>query len=210
MGVYGEPAVGGGRSAAVGSVRHPRPHRRGRAGRRPSRARGDRGAGRRQAPAPRPADRPQRAEQVPARGAAGPAGGQVLHRAGIRHGDFKPGNILMGPESPVVIDFGVARALDTPGTTSSGSVMGTPAAYLAPEQLGGVPVTAAADIFAWGGTVVFAASGRSAFGADSTPAVINRILNQEPDISGLSGTGHRRPVQGSGRRCAVRCRRGHV
>ncbi|MEV4111733.1 protein kinase [Nonomuraea sp. NPDC049695] len=111
----------------------------------------------------------------------------AIHRAGIRHGDFKPGNILMGPEGPVVIDFGVARALDAPGTTSSGSVMGTPA-YLAPEQLGGVPVTAAADIFAWGGTVVFAASGRSAFGADSTAAVINRILNQEPDISGLSGT----------------------
>ncbi|GAA3203896.1 serine/threonine protein kinase [Nonomuraea helvata] len=111
----------------------------------------------------------------------------AIHRAGIRHGDFKPGNILMGPEGPVVIDFGVARALDAPGTTSSGSVMGTPA-YLAPEQLGGVPVTAAADIFAWGGTVVFGASGRSAFGADSTAAVINRILNQEPDISGLSGT----------------------
>ncbi|MFI7639364.1 protein kinase [Nonomuraea sp. NPDC049400] len=111
----------------------------------------------------------------------------AIHRAGIRHGDFKPGNILLGPEGPVVIDFGVARALDAPGTTSSGSVMGTPS-YLAPEQLGGVPVTVAADIFAWGGTMVFAASGRSAFGGDSTAAVINRILNHEPEISGLSGT----------------------
>ncbi|MEV1169507.1 protein kinase [Nonomuraea sp. NPDC049784] len=111
----------------------------------------------------------------------------AIHRAGIRHGDFKPGNILMGPEGPVVIDFGVARALDAPGTTSRGSVMGTPS-YLAPEQLAGVPVTEAADVFAWGGTMVYAASGRSAFGADSTAAVINRVLNQEPDISGLSGT----------------------
>ncbi|WP_431917384.1 protein kinase domain-containing protein [Nonomuraea jabiensis] len=111
----------------------------------------------------------------------------AIHRAGILHGDFKPGNILMGPEGPVVIDFGVARALDAPGTTSTGSVMGTPS-YLAPEQLGGLPVTEAADIFAWGVTVVFAASGRAAFGTDSTPAVINRILNMEPEISGLAGT----------------------
>ncbi|MEV4014239.1 serine/threonine-protein kinase [Nonomuraea angiospora] len=84
----------------------------------------------------------------------------AIHRAGILHGDFKPGNILMGPEGPVVIDFGVARALDAPGTTSTGSVMGTPS-YLAPEQLGGLPVTEAADIFAWGVTMVFAASGRA-------------------------------------------------
>lgn len=111
----------------------------------------------------------------------------AIHRAGILHGDFKPGNILMGPEGPVVIDFGVARALDAPGTTSTGSVMGTPS-YLAPEQLGGLPVTEAADIFAWGVTMVFAASGRAAFGTDSTPAVINRILNMEPEISGLAGT----------------------
>ncbi|MFF4619054.1 serine/threonine-protein kinase [Nonomuraea jabiensis] len=111
----------------------------------------------------------------------------AIHRAGILHGDFKPGNILMGPEGPVVIDFGVARALDAPGTTSTGSVMGTPS-YLAPEQLGGLPVTEAADIFAWGVTMVFAASGRAAFGTDSTPAVINRILNMEPEISGPAGT----------------------
>ncbi|MEV0148391.1 MULTISPECIES: protein kinase [unclassified Nonomuraea] len=111
----------------------------------------------------------------------------AIHRAGILHRDFKPANILMGPEGPVVIDFGIARALDAPGTsTSAGSLMGTPS-YLAPEQLGGETVTEAADVFAWGVTMVFAASGRPAFGADSTPAVINRILNQEPVLSGLDG-----------------------
>ncbi|MBB6349838.1 serine/threonine protein kinase [Nonomuraea muscovyensis] len=110
----------------------------------------------------------------------------AIHRAGVLHRDFKPANILMGPEGPVVIDFGIARALDAPGTASSGPLMGTPS-YLAPEQLGGAPVTEAADIFAWGVTMVFAASGRPAFGMDSTPAVINRILNQKPVISGLDG-----------------------
>ncbi|MBN6051027.1 protein kinase [Nonomuraea sp. RK-328] len=111
----------------------------------------------------------------------------AIHRAGVLHRDFKPANILMGPEGPVVIDFGIARALDTPGDSSTGSTMGTPS-YLAPEQLGGEAVTEAADIFAWGVTMVYAASGQPAFGADSTPAVINRILNQEPVISGLDGT----------------------
>ncbi|MFG3442269.1 protein kinase [Nonomuraea sp. NPDC047897] len=110
----------------------------------------------------------------------------AIHRAGVQHRDFKPANILMGPEGPVVIDFGIARALDAPGTASTGPLMGTPS-YLAPEQLGGAPVTAAADIFAWGVTMVFAASGRPAFGVDSTPAVINRILHAKPVISGLDG-----------------------
>ncbi|NUW43887.1 protein kinase [Nonomuraea rhodomycinica] len=111
----------------------------------------------------------------------------AIHRAGVLHRDFKPANILMGPEGPVVIDFGIARALDAPGVSSTGSTMGTPS-YLAPEQLGGEAVTEAADVFAWGVTMVFAASGRPAFGADSTPAVINRILNKEPTLTGLDGT----------------------
>ncbi|MFI6737092.1 hypothetical protein ACIBI9_29550 [Nonomuraea sp. NPDC050451] len=43
----------------------------------------------------------------------------AIHRAGILHGDFEPGNILMGPEGPVVIDSGVARAPDAPDPTSA-------------------------------------------------------------------------------------------
>ncbi|MBB5078092.1 protein kinase domain-containing protein [Nonomuraea endophytica] len=111
----------------------------------------------------------------------------AIHRAGILHRDFKPANVLMGPEGPVVIDFGIARALDSPGATATGMAMGTPS-YLAPEQLSGAPVSEAADVFAWGVTMVFAASGRPAFGSDSIPVVMNRILHQEPEIVGLDGT----------------------
>ncbi|MEU4547637.1 serine/threonine-protein kinase [Nonomuraea dietziae] len=111
----------------------------------------------------------------------------AIHRAGVLHRDFKPANILMGPEGPVVIDFGIARALDAPGTASTGSLMGTPS-YLAPEHIAGATATEAADIFAWGVTMVFAASGQPPFGADSTPAVIHRILHKKPEISGLDGT----------------------
>jgi predicted Ser/Thr protein kinase len=110
----------------------------------------------------------------------------AIHRAGILHRDLKPANVLMGPEGPVVIDFGIARALDAPGATATGMAMGTPS-YLAPEQLSGAPVSEAADVFAWGVTMVFAASGKPAFGADSIPVVMNRILNEEPEIVGLDG-----------------------
>ncbi|MGW3367545.1 protein kinase domain-containing protein [Streptosporangium canum] len=110
----------------------------------------------------------------------------AIHRAGILHRDFKPANVLMGPEGPVVIDFGIARALDSPGMTATGMAMGTPS-YLAPEQLSEGEVTAAADVFAWGVTMVFAATGRPAFGADSIAVVMNRILTVEPELGGLEG-----------------------
>jgi serine/threonine protein kinase len=110
----------------------------------------------------------------------------AIHRAGILHRDFKPANVLMGPEGPVVIDFGIARALDSPGTTATGTAMGTPS-YLAPEQLRTSEVTSAADVFAWGVTMVFAATGKPAFGQDSIAVVMNRILTTEPDLGGLEG-----------------------
>ncbi|MEU8357911.1 protein kinase [Nonomuraea sp. NPDC048882] len=110
----------------------------------------------------------------------------AIHRAGILHRDFKPANVLMGPEGPVVIDFGIARALDSPGATATGMAMGTPS-YLAPEQLSGAAVSEAADVFAWGVTMVFAATGKPAFGADSIPVVMNRILNEEPELEQMEG-----------------------
>ncbi|WP_307848595.1 protein kinase domain-containing protein [Microbispora oryzae] len=110
----------------------------------------------------------------------------AIHRAGITHRDFKPANVLMGAEGPVVIDFGVARALDSPQTTGTGAAVGTPA-YFAPELLSGGAATAAADVFAWGVTMVFAATGTPAFGADSIPSVMARILNSPPDLGALSG-----------------------
>ncbi|UBU10453.1 serine/threonine protein kinase [Nonomuraea gerenzanensis] len=110
----------------------------------------------------------------------------AIHRAGILHRDFKPANVLMGPEGPVVIDFGIARALDSPGATATGMAMGTPS-YLAPEQLSGAQVSEAADVFAWGVTMVFAATGKPAFGSDSIPVVMNRILNEEPELGKMEG-----------------------
>ncbi|MGI5284825.1 serine/threonine-protein kinase [Nonomuraea polychroma] len=107
----------------------------------------------------------------------------AIHRAGIVHRDFKPSNVLIGSDGPRVIDFGIARALDSGMTISSG-VVGTPA-YMSPEQISAERVGPASDMFSWGLTMVFAATGRPAFGEDSLPAVIYRVINEEPDLSVL-------------------------
>ncbi|MEU9025196.1 bifunctional serine/threonine-protein kinase/ABC transporter substrate-binding protein [Actinomadura sp. NPDC048394] len=110
----------------------------------------------------------------------------AIHRAGIVHRDFKPPNILIGPDGPRVIDFGIARALDSSLITVTSQVVGTPA-YMAPEQVAGDAAGPPADVFAWGGTLLFAATGRPPFPGDSIPALLNAVLNAEADVSALPG-----------------------
>ncbi|WP_396447121.1 serine/threonine-protein kinase [Actinomadura sp.] len=110
----------------------------------------------------------------------------AIHEAGIVHRDFKPNNVMLAADGPRVVDFGIARTVNSQesAVTATGMVVGTPG-YLAPEQLTGAPLTPAVDIFAWGATMVFAATGQSPFEADTLPVIINRILNEEPDLSAL-------------------------
>jgi len=108
----------------------------------------------------------------------------AVHAAGMVHRDFKPGNVLLGPDGPVVIDFGLAAV---PGMTTvlSGDVLiGTPA-FMAPEQLAGTRVTAAADMWSWAVTMVFAGTGEQAFKGDSLTATAYAILNAEPRVGSL-------------------------
>ncbi|GLW10680.1 hypothetical protein Misp01_58080 [Microtetraspora sp. NBRC 13810] len=107
----------------------------------------------------------------------------ALHDAGVVHRDFKPQNVLIGPDGPRVIDFGIARALSGSSTVTS-RVMGTPA-YMAPEQLAAGELGVALDVFAWASTIAFAATGRPPFGDDAIPVILNRILNHEPDLDGI-------------------------
>ncbi|OUC98470.1 serine/threonine-protein kinase [Streptosporangium minutum] len=109
----------------------------------------------------------------------------AIHRAGIVHRDFKPQNVLLGPDGPRVIDFGLARALDA-GATQSGRGAGTPA-YMAPEQVEGAEISAAADVFSWGATVCFAANAQAPFGQDSIAAVLHRVLTAPPELGRLEG-----------------------
>ncbi|MGW4471295.1 protein kinase domain-containing protein [Nonomuraea sp. NPDC004354] len=110
----------------------------------------------------------------------------AIHEAGVVHRDFKPGNVLLGPDGPVVIDFGIARALDLSQSVISSRPIGSPA-YMAPEQIAGGDVGPAADVFAWGATMVYAATGERAFAGDSIPGILHGILQGEPDLGGLEG-----------------------
>ncbi|AWS41314.1 PASTA domain-containing protein [Streptosporangium sp. 'caverna'] len=109
----------------------------------------------------------------------------AIHRAGIVHRDFKPQNVLLGPDGPRVIDFGLARALDAVAT-QSGRGAGTPA-YMAPEQVKGAEINPAADVFSWGATMCFAANAHAPFGQDSIAAVLHRILTASPELGRLDG-----------------------
>ncbi|WP_433362354.1 serine/threonine-protein kinase [Actinoplanes sp. CA-142083] len=113
----------------------------------------------------------------------------AIHGAGVIHRDLKPANVLLAPGGIKVIDFGIARAFEaTSRHTRTDQMVGT-VAYMAPERFdpapGGRPTTAAADIFAWGAVVAYAATGRTPFDADSATATAVRILTQPPDLTGL-------------------------
>ncbi|MGN9845407.1 serine/threonine-protein kinase [Nonomuraea sp. H19] len=106
----------------------------------------------------------------------------AIHGAGVVHRDLKPSNVLLSPVGPRVIDFGIARALDTlGGITGTGELIGTPR-YMAPEVLRGDPISPACDVFSWGCLVAFAASGRAPFGGETLPSIVYQVLNAEPNL----------------------------
>ena len=107
----------------------------------------------------------------------------AIHAAGIVHRDLKPSNVLLTAGGPKVIDFGIAQALDTTSLTRTGITVGS-AGFMAPEQVMGKAWTPA-DIFTWGVTVAYAASGQSPFGTGTSDAIMYRIVHAAPDLSAV-------------------------
>ncbi|WP_338930756.1 protein kinase [Streptomyces netropsis] len=110
---------------------------------------------------------------------------RAVHAAGIVHRDLKPSNILLGSEGPWVIDFGIARAADSTQLTRSGGVVGTPQ-YMSPEQVAGLPLTPAADLFSLGLVAAVAGTGHHPFGEGQATTLAHRIGNtvsHPPDLS---------------------------
>ena len=109
---------------------------------------------------------------------------RAIHGAGIVHRDLKPGNVVLGVDGPKVLDFGIARAMAETAITRTGELFGTPG-WVAPELLRGGGPSPAADVFAWGGLVAFAATGRNPFGGGSVETVAVRVLDGRPDLDGV-------------------------
>jgi eukaryotic-like serine/threonine-protein kinase len=75
---------------------------------------------------------------------------RVIHVFGILHRDLKPANVMLREDnSPVLIDFGLARRSVEAGTTSVGQVLGSPY-YISPEQSQGLKVDARTDLYSLG------------------------------------------------------------
>ncbi|MGA6158886.1 protein kinase domain-containing protein [Stenotrophomonas sp. NPDC087984] len=112
-----------------------------------------------------------------------------IHDAGLVHRDLKPSNVLVTIDGPRVIDFGIARALETVTDgilTRSGAVVGSPG-FMSPEQVRGERVTPASDVFCLGSVLAYAATGRQPFGTANSGvhAVMYRIAQEEADLEGL-------------------------
>ncbi|WDZ89983.1 serine/threonine-protein kinase [Nocardiopsis sp. HUAS JQ3] len=110
----------------------------------------------------------------------------AIHGAGVVHRDLKPGNVILSPRGPRVLDFGIARTVDGTALTRTGGLVGTPG-WTSPEQYAGGEATDRSDMFAWGGLTAFAATGRNPFGAGGTDTLVPRVLAEPPDLEGLPG-----------------------
>jgi tRNA A-37 threonylcarbamoyl transferase component Bud32 len=105
----------------------------------------------------------------------------AAHKQGLVHRDVKPANILLenGVQRVKLTDFGLARAADDASLTQSGYIAGTPL-YMAPEQATGEPFDPRADLFSLGSVLYEMCTGRPAFRAPTTVAVIRRVCDETP------------------------------
>ncbi|APU43787.1 bifunctional serine/threonine-protein kinase/ABC transporter substrate-binding protein [Streptomyces sp. TN58] len=109
-----------------------------------------------------------------------------VHTAGLVHRDVKPGNVLLAPDGPRLIDFGIARAAGATTLTAADAVVGTPG-YLAPElaRAGGPAAGPAGDVFSLGCVLAYAATGSGPFGGGHAAAVVFRTVHEEPQLGEL-------------------------
>lgn len=118
---------------------------------------------------------------------AGALGGALaaIHGKGMVHRDLKPSNILLAPDGPRVIDFGIVRALEATALTRTGAVVGS-VGYVSPEQIrNGGQVGPPSDVFSLGAVLAYAAAGREPFGEGQDSVILLRVLTRDFDLSGV-------------------------
>jgi len=109
----------------------------------------------------------------------------AIHARGMVHRDLKPSNILLAPDGPRVIDFGIVRALEATAMTRTGAIVGS-VGYVSPEQIrNGGKVGPSSDVFSLGAVLAYAASGREPFGEGQDSVILLRILTRDFDLTGV-------------------------
>ncbi|MFJ3694441.1 serine/threonine-protein kinase [Streptomyces sp. NPDC090052] len=107
-----------------------------------------------------------------------------VHAYGVTHRDLKPQNIILSAQGPQLIDFGIARGTGDAALIETGLAPGTPG-FAAPEVLMAHQVGPAADVFALGSTMAYAATGRAPFGGGQPAGIGYRVVHEEIDLGGV-------------------------
>jgi hypothetical protein len=105
----------------------------------------------------------------------------AIHAAGVVHRDLKPSNVLLAPDGPRVIDFGISQAADDTHLTRTGTVIGSPG-FMSPEQVIGGHIGPASDVFSLGSVLVFAATGEGPFGTGTATSQLYRVVYGTPQL----------------------------
>ncbi|MFE9282700.1 serine/threonine-protein kinase [Nocardiopsis alba] len=108
----------------------------------------------------------------------------ALHTAGVAHRDVKPGNVILAPDGPKLVDFGIAVEIGTERSEDASASYGTPG-WTAPERYIGAAADPAADVFAWGGLVTLAATRRAPFGTGDADELARRVSTGGYDVTGV-------------------------
>lgn len=102
------------------------------------------------------------------------------HERGIIHRDIKPGNLMIRPDGKLqILDFGTAKLGGGPALTRTGTTVGT-AAYMSPEQAGGLAVDERTDLWSLGAVLYEMVTGQPPFGQGHPQAVIHAIIHGRP------------------------------
>jgi serine/threonine protein kinase len=109
------------------------------------------------------------------------------HRSGVVHRDVKPANIRILEDGRVkIMDFGIAKAMDTPGiVTGTGITVGS-SAYMAPEQVCGDPIGPRTDVFSFGVLAYELLSCRKAFESENLFRTLEMIVKEEVEPLALA------------------------
>ena len=102
-----------------------------------------------------------------------------IHAAGVVHRDLKPSNIMLSPQGPRIIDFGVAALEDATMLTRTGHIIGT-VGWLAPEQITNDSYSPATDVHAWGLCVLFATTRENPYASMSSGAALYKVVHEVP------------------------------
>ncbi|WP_084104862.1 protein kinase [Demequina sp. NBRC 110056] len=109
---------------------------------------------------------------------------EAVHDTGVVHRDVTPSNIMMGPDGPVLIDFGLSHREQDPRLTRDGLVSGT-AGYVAPEVIDGAEPGPIADCWSWAATVAYTMTGHAPFGSGT--GAISRTLETDVELPDAPG-----------------------